>query len=35
MNEEERYRTVGACKYVHKVIRDAPMCSTLEFIQEH
>jgi len=35
MTEEERYSTVGACKFVHKVIRNAPMYSTKKFINDN
>jgi len=35
MSEEERYATVKACKFVHAIIRDAPLCSSKEFIEKH
>ena len=35
MNENERYKTVEACKYVHKVIKNAPLIATLEFIEKY
>ena len=35
MTESERYQTVGSCKFVTKVIKDAPMVSSEEFIDKH
>ena len=35
MTEDERYQTVAACKYVTKVIKDAPMVYSEKFINDN
>lgn len=32
---ENRIKVIEACKYVNKVIPDAPLCATKQFCQEH
>lgn len=35
MNEEERYAAVAACKWVDKVIKDAPYTTDLEMMRKY
>lgn len=35
IEQEQRYRMVGSCRYVDQVIEDAPLIITKDFIEKH